>query len=76
MVCYDIEVEPGLQPVTGEDLNRGVNQPSDARLDIDARGFWKRQRSAYFDIRVCHPNADSYKDITPKQLYRQQEQEK
>ena len=74
--CYDVEVEAPLQPVTGEDLNRGANQASDARLDIRARGFWERQRSAYFDARVCHPNADSYKDLIPEQLYRQQEQKK
>ena len=68
MVCYDVEVEPGLQPVTGEELNRGANQSHDARLDVHARGFWERQRSAYFDIRVCHPHADSYKDLALKQL--------
>ena len=76
MVCYDVEVEPGLQPVTGEDLNRGANQEPDAGLDIHARGFLERQRSAYFDIRVGQPNADPYKDLTSNQLYRQQEQEK
>ena len=76
MVCYDVEVEPGLQPVTGEELNRGANQSHDARLDVHARGFWEYQRSAYFDIRVCHPHADSYKDLTLKQLYMQQENEK
>ena len=27
-------------------------------------------------IRVCHPHADSYKDLTLKQLYKQQENEK
>ena len=75
-VCYDVEVEPVLQPITGDDLNRGANQAPDARLDIYARSFWERQRSAYVDIRVCHPNADSYKDLTHKQLYRQQKQEK
>ena len=32
--------------------------------------------AAYFDIRVCHPHADSYKDLTLKQLYKQQENEK
>ena len=73
IVCYDVQVEPGLQPFTGEDLNRGANEVSYAHLDIHARGFWERQRSVYFDIRVCHPKADSYKDIIPKQLYRQQE---
>ena len=51
MVCYDVEVKPGLQPVTGEELNRGANQSHDARLDVHARGFRERQRSAYFDIR-------------------------
>ena len=73
MVCYDVEVEPGLQPVTGEELNRGANQSHDARLDVHARGFWEHQRSAYFDIRVCHSHADSYEDLTLKQLYKQQE---
>ena len=39
MVCYDVEVEPGSQPVTGEELNRGANQSHDARLDAHTRGF-------------------------------------
>ena len=29
-----------------------------------------------FDIRVCHPNADSYKHLTPEQVYRLHENEK
>ena len=61
MVCNDVEVEPVLQEVTGETLNHGANKAPDARLDIHARGFWERQRSAFFDVRVCHPNADSYR---------------
>ena len=32
--------------------------------------------STFFDIRVCHPNADSYKDLTPEQVYRLHENEK
>ena len=67
MECSDVEVEPGLQ------LNRGANQEIGARLDIHARGFWGRQRSAFFDVRVCHPNAEFYKDLTSKQIYRQHE---
>ena len=59
MVCYDVQVEPALQPITGEELARGTNQAPDARLDVHCRGFWERQRAAFFDIRVCHPNADS-----------------
>ena len=38
--------------------------------------FWERQRSAFFDVRVCHPNADSYRDLTPKEIYKKQENEK
>ena len=47
-----------------------------ARLDIHARGFWSRQVSTFFDVRVCHSNAESYKDLTPQQIYRQHENEK
>ena len=76
MVCNDVEVEPVLQEATGETLNHGANKAPDARLDIHARGFWERQRSAFFDVRVCHPNADSYRDLTPKQIYKKHENEK
>ena len=29
--------------------------------------------SVFFDIRVCHPNAESYKQLEPKQIYRLRE---
>ena len=32
--------------------------------------------SAFFDVRVSHPNAEWYKDLTPKQIYRQHETDK
>ena len=76
MVCNDVEVEPVLQEVTRETLNHGANKAPDARLDIHARGFWERQRSVIFNVRVCHPNADSYRDLTPKQIYKKHENEK
>ena len=53
-----------------------ANKAPDAPLDIHARGFWKRQRSAFFDVWVCHPNADSYRDLTPKQIYKKHKNEK
>ena len=76
MVCYDVQVEPALQPITGKELARGTNQAPDARLDVYCRGFWERQRAAFFDIRACHPNADWYRDLSPKQIYRIHENEK
>ena len=41
MVCSDVEIEPVLQDISGEHLNRGSNKPQDAKLDIHARGFWE-----------------------------------
>ena len=59
IVCSDVEIEPVLQDIFGEHLNRGYNKAQDARLEIHACGFWKRHRSAFFDVRVCHPNTIS-----------------
>ena len=76
MVCNGVETEPVLQDITGEELNRGANTAPDVWLDIVARGFWERQRSGFFDVRICHPNADSYRDMDLNQIYRQHETEK
>ena len=76
MACYDVQVEPALRPITGEEPARGNNQAPDAHLDVHCRGFRERQWAAFFDIRVCHPNGDSYRDLSPKQIYRIHENEK
>ena len=76
MVCNDVEIESVLQELTGESLLSRANRAPDARLDIHARGFWERQRSAFFNVRVCHPKADSYKDLDLKQVYKLHENEK
>ena len=76
IVCYDVAIEPTLQPLSGEELNRGANKAPDARLDVHCHGFWERQRATFFDIRVCHPNADLYKELSPKQIYKLHEDEK
>ena len=70
MVCYDVAIKPTLQPLAGEELNRGANTAADARVDVHCRGFWERQQAAFFDIRVCHLNADSDKKLSPKQIYK------
>jgi len=38
-VCHDVEVEPHLQPLTGEVLISSANSSDEARLDVSARGF-------------------------------------
>ena len=75
MVCSDVQIEPSLQPVTGETLSRGANKENGARLDVHAMGLWERQRSTFFDVRVCHPKSDSHREMTPQQIYKQHETE-
>ena len=80
--CHDVEIEPYLQPVAGYELNRGAKKASDAHLDVHCCGFWERQRAAFFAIRVCHPNADSYKELTsaecfaPRKRFKNKEEKK
>ena len=39
MICKDVQVEPTLQDISGEELSRGTNKAEDAKLDIHAHGF-------------------------------------
>ena len=62
-VCHDVVVEPPLQPLTGENvIPATANRKDDARADIHARGFWGRRQSAFFNVRVFHPNTRSYRN--------------
>ena len=51
MVCTDVETEPVLQEIAGEELNRGANKAPDARLDVHARGFWAMGQTAICFLR-------------------------
>ena len=75
-MCKDVETEPVFQDITGGVLGRGANTSQEARVDIHTKVFWERQRSAFFDARVCHPNAGLYADLTPQQIYSKHEHEK
>ena len=75
-VCNDVEIEPVLQDITSEELSKAANKAPNARLDIHAKWFWKKQRSAFFDIRVCYPNAQTYKDLELSKIYEMHEEEK
>ena len=37
--CYDVEIEPHLQTLTGEILSSSTNSSDKARLDVSAREF-------------------------------------
>ena len=59
-VCNDVEIEPPLQPLTGEYLQNSANTSEEARLDVSARGFWQRGQCAFFDVRIFNPFAQTY----------------
>ncbi len=53
-VCHNVKIEPGLQPVTGEQFDQ---------LDIVAQ-----RQSAFFDVRVFNPYAPCYRNSTQNEL--------
>ena len=73
---HDVQTEPVLQDITGEQLSRGTNKVLEARLDTHARGFWGRKRSTFFDVRVCYPNVDLYQGLEPQQICKLHKNEK
>ena len=76
-VCNDVSIEPPLQPVTGEEFAlRSTNTEGESRLDVKARGFYRHGQSAFFDIRVAHLNAASYKSLPTHKILSRHENEK
>ena len=73
-VTSDVQVEPTLQPLSGEEIKG--NQSDKARSDINARGFWIRGQRAFFDIMVFDPNAQRHQSKTLRKCYEINELEK
>ena len=74
---HDVAIEPPLQQLNGEAIVPGTaNWQDEIHADIHARGFWGRRQGAFFDVRVFHPNAPSYRNSTIPSIYRRHEQEK
>ena len=48
----------------------------DARLDIRARGFWRKGQNAFFDVRTTNADNASQKEKPIKSVLRNHEQEK
>ena len=75
--CQDIEIEPQRQPLTGENMSlQSANTKDIARLDVKARGFYRQDQCAFFDIRVAHVNARSNRALSTDQILRRAESEK
>jgi hypothetical protein len=72
-----VEVEPPLQPLSGEGFEyKSANKDDDARSDVKCVGFWSKMRQAYFDIKVVSPYARSYDHMSSASLYRMAEKSK
>ena len=74
--CRDVEIEPSLIPVDGEELQRGTTVQDGARLDISARGLWNPLERVFFDVRVTHPNTQTNVSKPLRQIYKEQERMK
>ena len=76
-LCHSVEVEPSLQPFSGESFQyRSANVEDGARLDVVANGFWERGQKAYFDVKVFNPFAPTHCSVSLPQCYRRAELEK
>lgn len=72
-----MQVEPSLQPLTGEVLNgRTSNREDNSRLDVKCKGFWNPSQDAFMDVRVFNPLASSNLSANSNSLFRRQEREK
>ena len=77
-ICPNVIVEPTLQPLSGESLSyRTSNTEDGARLDVAATSFWDcHGQSAFFDVRVFNPLAQTHVSQPLATCYRKHEREK
>ena len=75
-VCRDVQIEPALIPLSGQQFPASTNHQDMARLDVSARGLWAPMEKAFFDVRIFHPNATSNRSKSLPQLYQSHEMEK
>ena len=77
-VCKDIELEPSLFTLNGQQhtMRKTAKTNDEVRLDICARSFWVSGQKAFFDVRVFDPNSRSYSKQTLKQCHSMNENEK
>ena len=76
-VCFDVQLEPKLQPLGGESLdNRTTTTEDEARLDIKANDLWEmRFNRTFSDVKRFNRLAKSY-PRTSKEAYKLHEAQK
>ena len=73
-ICNDVEIKPPLQPLEGKIINglAGVN----AKPDVLARGFWREEQNAFFNVRITNRNSESQRHLTSERIFTKHEREK
>ena len=76
-ICFDVELEPKLQPLGGESFDsRTTTTKYTARLDIKANGLWEtRFNRTFFDVKMFNPHA-KFCSRTIKEVYKLHEAQK
>ena len=76
-VCHDVRVEPPLIPTNGHVFElSSANAADDAKLDVSARGFWRRGQQAFLDVRIFNPMALTNVELPLPRAHIQNEQDK
>ena len=75
-VCNDVEVEPPLQSASGFTFHSSANTSEDARLDLRAKGFWRRGQNAFFDVRITNLDNNSQREKAIEATLKTHENEK
>ena len=76
-ICTDVESEPHLQPIQNKSTyTASANTEDNARLDIRARGFWRRGQNAFFDVRVTNADNISQQNTRLDSVLKKHETEK
>ena len=73
-ICNDVEIEPALQPLEGENVTGLTGD--EARPDIRARSLWRNGQNAFLDVRVTNVNCSSQANRLPAKIYAKHEDEK
>ena len=70
-MCHEVQVEPTLQPLSGEHFDHTtLNTEDGAHLNVAMNGFWgSRCEKSYVDIKVFNPHAPTNRS-TPRSIYR------
>ena len=66
-VCRDVKVEPELLPI-GEQEMAGITSDK-ARLDVSGVGVWGEHERTFLDIKIFHPNCQSYSNMDIEKAY-------